>query len=141
MWCIHAAVSHTKPGNNTEGGGRIPEFAKYYTNTYNNFLLVCVVSEATRNSLRGCKFSKFSGGACPQTPLVWVRCHARKFPPSMKNPCINPCKPLVHTYTRVMGTFFPLKVFSIGVCLKWLSVSKPNLKYFGFDFHCRFAAG
>ena len=29
------------------------------------------VSEATRSSLRDCKFQNSSGGACPQTPLVW----------------------------------------------------------------------
>jgi hypothetical protein len=46
-----------------------------------------VVSEATRNSLRGCKLQKFSGGACPQTPLVWVWCRAREFPPSTKKSC------------------------------------------------------
>ena len=29
-----------------------------------------LVSDASRNSLRGCKFKNFPGGACPQTPLV-----------------------------------------------------------------------
>jgi hypothetical protein len=55
-------------------------------------LFVYVISEATRNSHRGCKFQKFSGGVCPQIPLVWVWCRAWEFPPSTKNfcTCINP---------------------------------------------------
>ena len=34
----------------------------------NQSFFVYVVSEATRNSLRGRKFQNFPGGACPQTP-------------------------------------------------------------------------
>ena len=64
------------------------KIAKYYANTYmycsvikliivlyNNFLLVYMVSEATRNSLRVRKFQNFPGGACPPDPTNLVCYH------------------------------------------------------------------
>jgi hypothetical protein len=35
---------------------------------HKNFLFVYAVSDAIRNSLRGGKFRKFSGGTCPPDP-------------------------------------------------------------------------
>ena len=50
-----------------------------------------MVSEATRNSLRGRKFQKFSGESMPPDPLVWVQGCAREFPHATKNHLNNPC--------------------------------------------------
>ena len=55
-----------------------------------NISSLYVVSEATRSSLRGCKFQKFPGGACPQTPLVWKHYRMLEFPPRQKESYINP---------------------------------------------------
>jgi hypothetical protein len=49
-----------------------------------------VVSDATRNSLRGLKFQKFSGGARPQTPYFWYGA-TREISPLYEKFCINPC--------------------------------------------------
>ena len=74
--CIYLSVIYL------EGGGTMgspPSPRKYptimitlVTVTFIHLLAVTVVSEATRSSLRGCKFQNFPGGACSQTTLVWV---------------------------------------------------------------------
>jgi hypothetical protein len=123
MQCIahcHVTMPHLS-GINTEEGGTLgfppPDWhpsplkiAKYYIIVEcdkmidNNFLFVYVVSDATRNSLRGRTFQNFLGaGACPQTPLVWVRCHVREFPPPRKNPVLIP----VYVYVSIDQAFSP----------------------------------
>ena len=71
------------------------KISNYYDNTCNvypkiNLLAVNVVLDATKSSLRGCKFQNFPGGACLQTTLVWVCYRTLWFPPSDKKSCIKP---------------------------------------------------
>ena len=50
-----------------------------------------VVSEATGSSLCGCEIKTFSGGACPQNPLVWLCLwYYNIFPPWTKKILYNP---------------------------------------------------
>ena len=58
---------------------------------YSIFHLVYVISEATRNSIRGRKFQNFPRLACPQTPLVWVCYCTLEFPPPLYQKILNPC--------------------------------------------------
>ena len=52
---------------------------------YSNISSMCVVSEATRNSLRGCKFPNFHDGVCPQNPYFGYATTLYNFPPQLKN--------------------------------------------------------
>ena len=66
-----------------------------------NFSSMYVVSETTtRSSLKGCKFQKFPGGACP---LVWVHYSTLEFPPLQKNPVLIPARITCHMHVTHMG--------------------------------------
>ena len=83
-----------------------------------NFSFVYVMSEATRNSLSGCKFQNYPGGACPQTSLVCVRYCTLEFPPSMKKSCINPWHWLVTGhYYNIIYTLAIIQEVWLSICM------------------------
>ena len=55
----------------------------------------CNYPKCIRINLRECKDQKFSGGACPQTPLVCRASTKHGFPPPSLKSCMKPCTLLV----------------------------------------------
>ena len=51
----------------------------------------CNYPKCIRINLRECKDQKFSGGACPQTPLVCRASTKHGFPPPSLKSCMKPC--------------------------------------------------